>query len=86
MSASTYFPLYLDAPSARVTGPWGPAAHVHLELTSSAHLRSPTVSVSCTNEQLADIARAILAHLEKQEQGDFDAQPITYSLITAEEM
>lgn len=74
MSASHYFPLYTDAPAACVTGPWGPAKHIHLELTSHAGPRAPAVLVSCTNDQLAAIAKAILAHLEKQEAGDFEKE------------
>jgi hypothetical protein len=82
MSASTYFPLYANAPTPRVTGPWGPANHLHLEFTSSPDLRAPTVSVSCTNEQLAELASVILRHLERQEAGDFDAPQLTYTVET----
>jgi hypothetical protein len=45
-----------------------------LTLYDTDQYRGSDISIFGTNDQLAAIAKAILAHLERQEQGDFEQE------------
>jgi hypothetical protein len=71
MSATINFHIDDEAPAARIGGPYGDETTFAIELRTVGACR---INVFGNNDQLAAIAKAILAHLERQEQGDFEQE------------
>jgi hypothetical protein len=72
MSATIDFSLEARSPEPTVGGPF--SGYTCLMLQAGSHVQSPTLKLFAKDDQLAAIAKAILAHLERQEQGDFEQE------------
>lgn len=73
MSAQINFHLEPDAEAPVVDSGYR-AGRSCLTLYTNGKYRGADLSIYASNDQLAAIAKAILAHLERQEAGDFETE------------
>lgn len=75
MSAFINFHLGLAPVEPVIEGPFGAVTgYVAGVMSLRLSTANGSLSILGSNDQLADIAKAILAHLEKQEAGDFEKE------------